>query len=56
MTFGSPRGKWQHWVKPIKGLNGALFIHTEHRGADGWLEVQSDNIGCLLFKFRIVAI
>jgi len=55
MTLSSPWGKRQHRIKPIKCLDGALFIHTEDRGMHRRFEVQSDNVGCFLFEFRIIA-
>src|SRR4029077_7406583 len=55
MTLSSPRGKRQHRIQPIKGLDGALFIHTEDRSVHWRFKIQSDNIGCFLFKFWIVA-
>src|ERR1700730_7068648 len=54
MTLGTSRGKRQHWIKPVKGLNGALFVYTEHRGVDGRLQIQPNNVGCLLFELRVV--
>src|SRR5260370_14455131 len=55
MTLGSPRGKRQHRIKPIKCLDGALFIHTEDRGVHRRLQIQSDNVGRFFFEFRIRA-
>src|SRR5258708_7043162 len=54
ITLGTYRGKRQHWIKPVKGLNGALFVYTEHRGVDGRLQIQPNNVGCLLFELRVV--
>src|SRR6266446_4411100 len=55
MTLGSSRGKRQHRSKSIKCLDGALFIHTEDRSVHRRFEIQSDNVGCFFFEFRIVA-
>src|ERR1700741_49394 len=55
VTLSSPWGKRQHRIKPIKCLDGALFIHTEDRGMHRRFEIQPDNIGCFLFEFRIIA-
>src|SRR5258708_9735781 len=54
MTLGTSRGKRQHWIKPVKGLNGALFVYTEHRGLGGRPQIQTNNVGCLLFELRVV--
>src|SRR5260221_3022530 len=55
MTLGSPWGKREHRIQSIKCLDSALFIHTEDRGMHRCLEIQSDNVGCFLFKLRIIA-
>jgi BRO family, N-terminal domain len=47
--------KRQHWIKSIKGLNGALFVYAEHRGVDRRLQIQPNNVGGLLFELRVVA-
>jgi hypothetical protein len=31
MALGSARRKRQHRIKPVKSLDGALFIHAEDR-------------------------
>src|SRR5260221_13227300 len=54
MTLGSPRGKRQHRIKPIKGLDGALFIHTEDRGVPRRLGDTNPKTGPLFFPLRIV--
>src|SRR5258708_19469943 len=54
MTLGTSRGKRQHWIKPVKGLNGALFVYTEHRGVYGRLQIQPNNVDCLLFELRAI--
>src|SRR5258708_34282374 len=52
MTLGSPRGKRQHRIKPIKCLDGALFIHTEDRGVHRRVQAQTHKVGPLFFQFR----
>ena len=55
MAFGSPRGKRQHRIKPVKRLNGRLFIDAKDGGVLRWVEVKPDDVGSLLLKMGIVA-
>src|SRR5258707_6836467 len=55
MTLGSPRGKRQHRIKPIKCLDGALFIHTEDRGVHRRFQIKNDKIGRPFFLLPIPA-
>ena len=43
----------QDGVQTIQRLDGTLFVDTEHCGVQRRFEVQADDIGRLLFKFRI---
>src|ERR1700732_414243 len=50
----SPTGrKRQNRVQTIQRLDGTLFVDTEHCGVERRLEVQADDIGGLLFEFRV---
>ena len=55
MPFGSPWREWQNRVQAIKCLDGTLFVDAEYSGMHRRFEIQSDNVGGLLFKLRIVA-
>jgi hypothetical protein len=55
MAFGAPRRRRQHRIKPVKSLNGRLFIDAKHGGMLQWAEVKPDDAGCLLLKRGIVA-
>src|SRR5260221_1763509 len=55
MPFGSARGERQNRVKSVECLDSALLIDTEHCGVDRRLQVQANNVGCLLFKLRVIA-
>ena len=43
----------QNGIQTIQRLDGTLFVDTEHCGVERRFEVQADDIGRLLFKFRI---
>src|SRR5258707_4296721 len=55
MTLGSPRGKRQHRIKPIKCLDGALFIHTEDRGVHRRFQVQNHKVWPVFFSIPVPA-
>jgi hypothetical protein len=55
VALGPTRGKRQHRIKPVKSLDDALFVHSEDRAVLRWVEIQSDHVGCFLFKLRVVA-
>src|SRR5271166_3357770 len=55
VSFGAAGRKRQNRIQAIQRLDGTLFVDTEHRGAQWWLEVQANDIGRLLFKLRIGA-
>ena len=54
MTFRSARGKRQHGILAVQGLNRGLLIDTKHRSMLRRVQVQSDDVGRLGFKIRIV--
>src|SRR5258708_35214017 len=55
MPFGSARGERQNRVKSVKCLDRALLIDTEHCRVERRLKVQANDVGRLLFKFRVIA-
>src|SRR5260370_27948518 len=55
MPFGSARGERQNRVKSVECLDCALLIDTEHCSVERWLKVQANDVGCLLFKLRVIA-
>lgn len=48
MPFSASRRQRQHWVFSVKRLNGWLLLHTEHPCMGRWMEIQPNEIGCLL--------
>ena len=55
VAFSATRGKRQHWIEPVQGLNGGFLIHTEDGRMLGWLQVQPDDVSRFGFEVRIVA-
>ena len=55
MTLGTARRQRQDRIEPIKSLNGRLFIDTKDRGVVRRLEVETNDVGCLGLKIRIIA-
>ena len=55
VSFGATGRKRQNRIQAIQRLDGTLFVDTEHRGAQWWLEVQANDVGRVLFKLRIGA-
>src|ERR1700692_569326 len=55
MPLGSPGGERQNRVKSVERLDSALFIDTEDSGVERRLHVQTNNVGRLLFKLRVIA-
>src|SRR3954465_61788 len=55
MPFGPPRGEWQDRVKPIQGLNSRFLIHAKDSRMLRWIHIQSNDVGGLLLKLRIIA-
>ena len=53
VSFNPTGRQRQHWVQTIQRLDGTLFVDTEHCGVERRFEVQADDVGRLLFKFRI---
>ena len=47
-------GERQDRIFAIQGLNMRLFIHTEHCGVRRRVQIQTDDVGRLLLKVRIV--
>lgn len=55
VTLCPSRGKRQHGVKTIKGLDGGLFVHAEDDCVHWRLEIETDDIGGLGFEVRVIA-
>ena len=49
-----PGRQRQHWIQPVQGLDGGLFVHAKHRRMLRRFDVQSDNIGRLSLKVGVV--
>src|SRR2546429_2456478 len=54
VPFCASRGQRQNRILAIQGLDGGLFIHAEHRGMRRRVQIQTNNVGGLLLKIRIV--
>ena len=54
MALEPPGRQRQHWIQPVQGLDGGLFVHAKHRRMLRRFDVQSDNIGRLGFKVGVV--
>ncbi len=50
----APRRDSQHRIFTITCLNMRLFVDSEDRCVRGWVEVQPDDVGGLLFNVRTV--
>ena len=55
VTFGPARRERQDGIETIKGLNGALFIHTENSRMGRRLQVETNDCGRLLLELRVIA-
>jgi hypothetical protein len=55
VALGTAGRKRQDRVKPVQGLDGALFIDRENSRVHWWVEVETDDIGRLGLEVRIVA-
>src|SRR6516165_5304367 len=55
VSFGPARGQGQNRVQAVQRLDGTLFVNAEDRRVKRWLEVQANDVGCLLFKLRVSA-
>src|SRR5213080_828538 len=54
VTFGPSGRQRQHWIKAVKCLNRRLFVHAKNGRMGRWIEIQTDNIGCLNLKLWVV--
>ena len=54
VPLGTAGRERQYRVQSVQSLNGGLFIHTQHSGMLRRIQVQTDNIGCLALKIRII--
>ena len=54
VPFGASRRQGQHRIKAVQSLNGGLLIHAEHRRVLRRIHVQTNDVGRLLLKQRVV--
>src|SRR5947207_13211091 len=54
VTFGPSGRQRQHWIKAVKCLNRRLFVHAKNGRMGRWIEIQTDNVGGLNLKLRVV--
>jgi hypothetical protein len=54
MPFRPARGERQPRVFAVQGLNSRLFIDAEHRRVRRRVQIQTNDVGRLLLKVRIV--
>lgn len=52
-ALGSARGQWQYGLRPIQRLDLALFVHTQHHGLQGWIQVHTHDVAPLLHEQRV---
>src|SRR5258708_39741618 len=55
VSFGPARGQGQNRVQAVQRLDGTLFVDAEDRRVKRWLEIKSNDFGCLLFKLQVCA-
>jgi hypothetical protein len=54
VALGAPRRKRQHRIKTVQRLNRGLLVHAKYRSMLRRIHVQTDDIGDLFLKARIV--
>ena len=52
VTLGAAWREWQYRIKTVEGLNGSLLIYVEHGCMMGWVQIQPNDVGGLIFEFR----
>jgi hypothetical protein len=40
VSFGSSGRERQHWIEPVQGLDGALFVNAKHGRIDWRFQIQ----------------
>ena len=55
VAFGTTGRERQNGIKPVQGLNGCLFVDTEHRRMLGRVQVKTDYIGGFGLEVGVVA-
>src|SRR3954470_6757500 len=53
LAFGGGGHHRQYRRGPVEGLYLALFVHAQHEGTLGWVEIQADDVVELVHEVRV---
>ncbi len=54
VMLGATRRKRQDGIESVRGLSGGFFVHAESGGVLGRVDMEANDIGCLLLEVRVI--